>query len=41
MNQRQASCEHGAGGLPFIEHLSFGLQPVFDGMAVFSAMLLI
>ena len=41
LNQRQASCEYGAGGLPFIEQLLFGLQPVFDGMAVFSTLFLI
>jgi hypothetical protein len=32
--------ENGAGGLPLIEHLSFGLQPIFEGMAVISSTLL-
>jgi hypothetical protein len=33
--------ENGAGGLIFIEYPFFGLQPVFEGMAILSAMLLI
>jgi len=33
--------ENGAGGLIFIEHPFFGLQPVFEGMAILSTMLLI
>jgi hypothetical protein len=33
--------ENGAGGLIFIEYPFFGLQPVFEGMAILSTMLLI
>jgi hypothetical protein len=33
--------EYGAGGLIFIEYSFFGLQPVFEGMAILSTMLLI
>jgi hypothetical protein len=33
--------ETGAGGLTLIEYLLLGLQPVFEGMPVISAMLLI
>jgi hypothetical protein len=33
--------EIGASGLIFIEYQLFGLQPVFEGMAVLSTMLLI
>jgi hypothetical protein len=33
--------ENGAGGLIFIEYPFFGLQSVFEGMAILSTMLLI
>ena len=33
--------ENGASGLIFIEYPLFGLQPVFEGMAVLSTMLLV
>jgi len=33
--------ENGADGLIFIEYPFFGLQPVFEGMAILSTMLLI
>jgi hypothetical protein len=33
--------ENGASGLIFIEHPLFGLQPVFEGTTVLSAMLFI
>jgi hypothetical protein len=37
----EAPSENGAGGLIFIEYPFFGLQPVFEGMAILSTMLLI
>jgi len=33
--------ETGAGSLTLVEHPSFGLQPVFEGIAVLSTMFLI